>query len=280
MEITIHQALNWIDSDTVLAEKKLPQLVDKAFFYHMLINRFPQSKLAAEWKASLQKMILTAYDVVDIESFHTNTPRSFPEKYELCNQVDALLMLGYLGYSYKMDWHKTYAEEVLELIGEHKEDIFNISFLFNYTYDYLLKEQGLPVPSELQINEGYQYLDDETSFIIKSYYYTHILLFNSAFFKKKVTHDYKKVIDHIKESTDKVLSKKYTDLIGEYIWCLQLCNETSSEQYKHLANALISLQDESGFWSHSSYDIKSTRHATYVGIIALLGMKEEDVLVN
>jgi len=151
------------------------------------------------------------------------------------------------------------------------DELFRISPLHNFCFDYNFRAMDLDMPGNPQTIPAFEELAGPGGLIIASYYHTHVILFASG----TLSHDLASIdglhdsLHFIRKHLRTVIRSRWVDLCAEFALCLSLCNSQDTD-FAYLVNALVRLQSHDGRWSHPWYDDRQSRHSTMMSVLALL----------
>jgi hypothetical protein len=271
VERCVGRGMAWLRNNPAPADD-IVRLADEAWFYKMLLLRhgaFRTHEVAA-WAKSLDHRLDAALRI-NVGTYLG--PRDSRDSLAWCEQAMGALMLAHLLWLCRRDGAGTaeFVSHVHRHFAAYAKELFQVSPLHNFCFDYNFTEMGLNTPGNPQTIPTFENIAGTEGLITASYYHTHVILFAFGTFSREPANldALNDSLRFIREHVRTVIRYGWIDLCAEFALCLSLCNSRNVD-FAALVNALVRLQPEDGRWTHPWCDDRQSRHSTMMSILALL----------
>jgi len=268
---SVSRGMAWLASNpTPLGD--IIQLADEAWFFKMMLLRHGAQDAddAATWAKALDQRLDIALgtDVqTRLRAPHVGEPLGW------CDQSMGALMLAHLLWLCRPDSAATraYISTVHQHFMDNAQELYEISPLYNFCFDYNFSEMGLQAPEHCEAIPVIDGLWGTNGLIDECYYHTHVILFATGTFRREpVDLDSMDLsLLFIKEHTHLIIRYQWVDLCAEFALCLSICDHRDAE-FSALIGAILRSQPETGRWTHPWCNDRQSRHCTMMAILALL----------
>ena len=271
-QLSMLRGLAWL-RDHPAPTWDIVRLADEAWFFKMLLLRHGTGAISSAVWAEELDVRLDAILALDYASILAAREPLGADLH--CQRALAAAMLAHLLHLCRRDWPQT--ATVINYVRRHVEenalDLFAVSALYNFCFDYNFQQIGLELPGNPRIVPALDELSTIGGLVEAAYYHTHIILFASRTLARELLepHGLEPSLTFIRRHAGTVIRYGWIDLCAEFALCLSLLRDHGTE-FACLVDTLIRLQRDDGRWTHPRCDDRQSRHCTMMAVLAQMEM--------
>jgi hypothetical protein len=265
-------ALTWLDAAPAPADG-YALLANETWFYRMLWTRHGE-RFGIVFGSDPRKAVDRRLDAALGQQVAAHLAARAAGPWAVwCEEAMGALMLAHLLHLCRPGDRcaQAFIGHVHQHFTTEAERLFRVSPLHRLCFDHNFREMGLPNPGVHVPRLRWGITDDQQRLVLDAYWHTHVILFATGTLSRPLGDPamLEESICFITAQAPRIAAERWTDLCAEFALCLAVYGRRDGV-FRMLIDTLMHTQEADGRWTHPSYSVSQTRHATMLSMLAVL----------